>query len=686
MKINGTAAKNIKKYCYIVGLLSFLIAVFVCSQMIRYQEKEKKAAGIYMAESTIRRVKAKLDKYITISDLLRNHIIDGSDMDENTFSELAEKIPNEDGVVKAFELAPEGIITEIYPMQGNSEALGLDLLREHERKKDAVLAKETREYTLGGPYQLKQGGSGALLFKPVYQNDDSGKSSFWGFVLQVIDWDCFMSDINLKSLSEADFSYKIWSYDRSSEDKNILAQSQEDMPEDCLTIECEIPNNTWYFDIAPSNGWIPVSYWLLAIAASYIFSLLVATIYYQISGKKHREKQYAADLKKAAELAKSANEAKTRFLFNMSHDIRTPMNAIIGFSGLLEKNLQNGEKAKEYLGKICSSGNLLMTIINQILEIARIESGTTALQLKAEDINTVFHTVNTVFEEDIRKKNLQYSADLDVYHTFIFCDRVKLQEIMLNIISNAIKYTSDGHAVHVKIYEKDSEDPRKARFIFNCEDTGIGMSEEYLPHIFEEFSREHTTTENKVAGTGLGLPIVKSMIELMGGSIQVESTQGVGTKFTVDISFDMASESDVYRDQISEQPDILEKLEGKRILLAEDNDLNAEIAIELLAEQKIITDRAEDGAECLDKLEKADSGYYDMILMDIQMPVMDGYDAAARIRRMKDEKKASIPIIAMTANAFAEDRQKAISMGMNDHVAKPIDMNVLLPVIAKHIR
>lgn len=686
MKINGTAAKHIKKYCYIVGLLSFLLAFFVCSQMIRYQEKEKKAVGTYMAQSTIRRVKEKLDNYITISDLLGNYIIDGSDMDENTFSELAEKIPNEDGVVKAFELAPEGIITEIYPMQGNSEALGLDVLGEHDRKKDAALAKETGEYTLGGPYQLKQGGTGALLFKPVYRTDDSGESSFWGFALQVIDWDRFMSDINLQSLSEADFSYKIWSYDRSSGDKVIFAQSQEDMPEDSLTIECEIPNNTWDFDIVPSNGWIPVSYWLLAIAASYIFSLLVATIYYQISSKKHREKQYAADLKKAAELAKSANEAKTRFLFNMSHDIRTPMNAIIGFSVLLEKNLQNEEKAKEYLGKICSSGNLLMTIINQILEIARIESGTIALQLKAEDINAVFHTVNTVFEEDIRKKNLQYSADLDVYHTFIFCDRVKLQEIMLNIISNAIKYTSDGHAVHVKIYEKDSENPRKARFIFTCEDTGIGMSEEYLPHIFEEFSREHTTTENKVAGTGLGLPIVKSMIELMGGSIQVESTQGAGTKFTVDISFDTASEADVYRNQISEQPDILEKLEGKRILLAEDNDLNAEIAIELLAEQKIITDRAEDGAECLDKLEKADSGYYDMILMDIQMPVMDGYDAAARIRRMKDEKKASIPIVAMTANAFAEDRQKAISMGMNDHVAKPIDMNVLLPVIAKYIK
>ena len=594
MKIKDTAAEHIKKYCYIVGLLSFLIAFFVCSQMIRYQEKEKKAVGTYMAQSTIRRVKEKLDNYITISDLLGNYIIDGSDMDENTFSELAEKIPNEDGVVKAFELAPEGIITEIYPMQGNSEALGLDVLGEHERKKDAALAKETGEYTLGGPYQLKQGGTGALLFKPVYRTDDFGESSFWGFVLQVIDWDRFMSDINLKSLSEADFSYKIWSYDRSSGDKVILAQSQDDMPENSLTIECEIPNNTWYFDIVPSNGWIPVSYWLLAIAASYIFSLLVATIYYQISSKKHREKQYAADLKKAAELAKSANEAKTRFLFNMSHDIRTPMNAIIGFSGLLEKNLQNEEKAKEYLGKICSSGNLLMTIINQILEIARIESGTTTLQLKAEDINAVFHTVNTVFEEDIRKKNLQYSADLDVYHTFIFCDRVKLQEIMLNIISNAIKYTSDGHAVHVKIYEKDSENPRKARFIFTCEDTGIGMSKEYLKHIFEPFSQERNDSGSTQQGIGLGMSIVKGLIEKMGGTIKIKSEEGIGSTFIIRISFKLASAPDTVK-KTAAQMDI----SGLNLLLVEDNELNAEIAKTLLSDEGANLTVAEDGLQAV---------------------------------------------------------------------------------------
>ena len=569
MKINSTAAKHIKKYCYIIGLLSFLIAFLACSQMLRYQEKEKKASGTYMAQSTIRRVKAKLDNYIMISDFLGNYIIDGSDMDENTFSELAEKIPNEEGVVKAFELAPEGIITEIYPMQGNSEALGLDVLREHERKKDAVLAKETGEYTLGGPYQLKQGGTGALLFKPVYRTDDFGESSFWGFVLQVIDWDRFMSDINLKSLSEADFSYKIWSYDRSSGDKVILAQSQDDMPENSLTIECEIPNNTWYFDIVPSNGWTPVSQWILSIIASYIFSLLIAMVFYQISSKKHREKQYAAELEKAAELAKSANEAKTRFLFNMSHDIRTPMNAIIGFSDLLGKNLKNEEKAREYLGKIKSSGNFLMTIIDQVLEKARIESGTAVLKMQAENLSEMFYSVNTVFESAIQSKGIQYSIDTNIQHKYAVCDKTKLQEIYLNIVSNAIKYTPNGQAIHVNITETASDD-KKAWYVFICEDTGIGMKQEYLPHIFDEFSREHAATENKVVGTGLGLSIVKSFVELMDGKIYVESEQGKGTKFTVEIPLEIASEEDVYKKKESEQSVISDKSIRKRILLAED--------------------------------------------------------------------------------------------------------------------
>ena len=686
MKKDSGLYKKIKIYCYIVGLIAFLTAFFISVFLLHNLEKNEKATGKYMAQITEKRVRARLDQYIILSNLLGNYISAGENLDENTFSELAEKIPNEDGVIKAFELAPEGIVTDIYPKQENEGAFGLDMLQEHERKKDAVVARDSGKYTIGGPYQLKQGGTGALLFNPVYQDNNSDKGEFWGFVILVIDWNRFIDEINLDYLSDADFSYRIWTYDRDGNDRIILAESQDDMPDNILTVECTVPNNTWYFDIIPSEGWIPRSYWIMCIVVSYVYSLLVATVFYLIFSKKHRERQYEAELKKSAEQAKNASEAKTRFLFNMSHDIRTPMNAIVGFSGLLEKNLQNEKKAKEYLGKIQSSSNLLLMIINQILEMARIESGTAVLQLKAEDMDALFHRVNTVFEEDIRKKNLQYYADLDIRHHYVVCDQTKLQEIMLNIISNAIKYTPEGHSIYVEIHEAASENPSKIHYIFSCEDTGIGMSEEYLPHVYEEFSREHTTTENKVAGTGLGLPIVKSMIELMGGSIRVESTQGAGTKFTVDISFDTASEEDVYRNQISEQPDALKRMEGKRILLAEDNDLNAEIAEAILEHAGLKTERVEDGIQCVNKITKMPVGTYDMILMDIQMPRMDGYKATQAIRHLPDKDKACIPIVAMTANAFEEDKRDAVAAGMNGHIAKPIQIDKLLSMLAEVLR
>ena len=684
MEKNSTAAKYIKKYCYVIGLLSFLVAFFFCGVGIHYQEMQKKASGTYLAESTVRRIKSGLERYVMVSEIIGNCLIDGDDLDETSFLELAEKIPNDEGVIKAIELAPEGIVTAVYPKQGNTEALKLNMLQEHERKADAALAKQTGKYTMGGPYQLKQGGTGALLFNPVYRTDDSGNSEFWGFVILVIDWDRFMYELNPEYLSEVGFCYRIWAYGRGSEDKVILAQSQSEMPKESLTVECEIPNNTWYFDIAASNGWTPVSDWIIIAAASYIFSLLVVAIFYQIFSKKQREKQYTAELEKAAEQARNANEAKTRFLFNMSHDIRTPMNAIIGFSGLLEKNLHDEEKAKEYLKKLQSSGNLLMLIIDQVLEMARIESGTASLKLEAEDLSELFHSVYSVFESEVEKKGIHFCVHTSVEHKYAICDKTKIQEIYLNIVSNAIKYTPDGHSIHVTIREVASDDVRKAKYVFVCEDTGIGMSKEYLPHIFEEFSREKTTTENKIVGTGLGLPIVKSMIELMGGSIQVESTQGTGTKFTVMVSLTIASKEDVYKEP---EPKLISDRDRKkdiRILLAEDNELNAEIAIELLTEAGFFVDRVADGQECCEQMKEMPEGYYDLILMDIQMPNLNGYEATKKIRQMDNQKKASIPIIAMTANAFAEDKEMTRKMGMNAHIAKPIDVELLISTIEKY--
>ena len=584
-------------------------------------------------------------------------------------------------MIKAFELAPEGIVTDIYPKQGNEGAFGLDMLQEHERKKDAILARDSGKYTIGGPYQLKQGGTGALLFNPVYQDNNSEQGEFWGFVILVIDWERFIGEINLDYLSDADFCYRIWTYDRGSRDKIILAESQDNMPDNILTVECAVPNNTWYFDIIPSEGWSPRSYWIMCIVISYVFSLLIATVFYLISSKKHRERQYEAELEKAAEQAKNANEAKTRFLFNMSHDIRTPMNAIVGFSGLLEKNLQNERKAKEYLEKIQSSSNLLLRIINQVLEMARIESGTAVLQLKAEDMDALFHRVNTVFEEDVRKKNLQYHAVLDVRHHYVVCDQTKLQEIMLNIISNAIKYTPEGHSIYVEVHEAVSENPSKIRYIFSCEDTGIGMSEEYLPHIYEEFSREHSTTENKVPGTGLGLPIIKSMIELMGGSIQVESRQGIGTKFTIDLSFDIALKEEVYGSEDTIESSAIHTIKGKRILLVEDNELNAEIAKTVLEDVGALITRAENGQQALELFKEKPAGTFDVILMDLMMPVMDGYTATRKIRELERSDAKTVPIIAMTANAFQEDAEKCIAVGMNAHLAKPLDIEKMKKTI-----
>ena len=681
MKKDSELYKKIRVHCYIVGLIAFLTALIVGVFLLHNLEKDEKTTGKYMAQITEKRVRARLDQYSMLSALLGNYISAGENLDENTFSELAEKIPNEDGVIKAFELAPEGIVTDIYPKQGNEGAFGLDMLQEHERKKDAILARDSGKYTLGGPYQLKQGGTGALLFNPVYQDNNSEQDEFWGFVILVIDWDRFIGEINLDYLSDADFCYRIWTYDRGSSDKIILAESQDNMSDNILTVECAVPNNTWYFDIIPSEGWSPRSYWIMCIVISYVFSLLIATVFYLISSKKHRERQYEAELEKAAEQAKNANEAKTRFLFNMSHDIRTPMNAIVGFSGLLEKNLQNERKAKEYLEKIQSSSNLLLRIINQVLEMARIESGTAVLQLKAEDMDALFHRVNTVFEEDVRKKNLQYHAVLDVRHHYVVCDQTKLQEIMLNIISNAIKYTPEGHSIYVEVHEAVSENPSKIRYIFSCEDTGIGMSEEYLPHIYEEFSREHSTTENKVPGTGLGLPIIKSMIELMGGSIQVESRQGIGTKFTIDLSFDIALKEEVYGSEDTIESSAIHTIKGKRILLVEDNELNAEIAKTVLEDVGALITRAENGQQALELFKEKPAETFDVILMDLMMPVMDGYTATRKIRELERSDAKTVPIIAMTANAFREDAEKCIAVGMNAHLAKPLDIEKMKKTI-----
>lgn len=387
-------------------------------------------------------------------------------------------------------------------------------------------------------------------------------------------------------------------------------------------------------------------------------------------------------LQKALADAKQASRAKTAFLGNMSHDIRTPMNAIMGFTNLLEKHRDEPERVDAYLEKIKSSNEVLLSIINNVLEMTRIEQGTIALEDTAESIETLGNGILDMFNEMMSQKSIAYTRSFNVEHPYAYGDQTKLREVFINLISNAYKYTNPGGSVNIRVDEIPCDRNGYMLLQTTIEDTGIGMSEEYLPHLFEEFTREKNTTDSKVEGTGLGMPIVKRLVELMDGTIDVKSKKGEGTTFVVTIPHRIAEKSEC----ASEGIDIsVEDLAGKRILLAEDNDLNAEIAYEILSEVGLIIDRAEDGAICVRMLDEAEDNYYDLVLMDVQMPNMNGYEATRAIRAMNNTAKANIPILAMTANAFEEDKKNALEAGMNGHLSKPINVKAVLEQLSKSL-
>lgn len=388
----------------------------------------------------------------------------------------------------------------------------------------------------------------------------------------------------------------------------------------------------------------------------------------------------AEDARKAAE---EASRAKSAFLFNMSHDIRTPMNAIIGFTELLKKQIDNKEKRFDYLDKINKSSNVLLSIINNVLEMARIENGKVKLEERPYHIGTMTSPLYTIFEEMMKEKQITFTHTHSIIHPYIFCDIPKIREVLLNILSNAYKYTPSGGHVKVETIELPSDNPDFIKIRTIISDDGIGMSEDFQQHLFEEFTRERNLTETKIEGTGLGMAIVKKYIDVMDGTISLMSKEGVGTTFIIDTTHRIACKEDVYAESAIEEK---VEFEEKHILLAEDNDLNAEIAIEILSEVGFVIDRAENGRVCVEKLKAAPPHFYTLILMDIQMPEMDGYEATRTIRTLEDKEKATIPIIAMTANAFEEDKRNAMEAGMNAHIAKPIDVDILLTTLAQHVK
>ena len=413
-----------------------------------------------------------------------------------------------------------------------------------------------------------------------------------------------------------------------------------------------------------------------------VTSVLIANR--DVTEEKLRELRQEEELREAKLKAECANKAKSSFLFNMSHDIRTPMNAIIGYADLASRHLKETEKIGRYLETIQICGERLLSLLSNVLDLARIENNKIEMEYDVSNVHENFENCVAMFQQLAESKNQTLSLTEQIMYPYVYMDAPHLSEICFNIISNAIKYTNTGGTISCDVVQKSCEKDDWCNMIITITDNGIGMSEDFQKHIFEIFERERNSTVSHIEGNGIGMGITKKLVDLMDGSIEVKSKQGEGSIFTVTVPCRKASKED---SMMKKKSNLRNKncLNGVRILLVEDNEINTEIATELLMEEGCIVETANDGAACIDMIEKADADYYKMILMDIQMPVMNGYDATLAIRKMKDTKKARIPIIAMTANAFAEDAQKGLSVGMNAHVAKPVDMNILVPTMLKFL-
>ncbi len=550
--------KQIRFQALLLFFITFFLVELCAVFLYQNQLKEAKLKADYTAQTTIGRVKSQLNHYLAESNLMKHMIEAGYTVDDEEFSVLSSLMQDDQNVIKAHELAKDGIVTLIYPMSGNEAALGLNMLAHPARKQEARLAKESGEYTIAGPFELQQGDIGALLFDLIYTTDANGDQTFWGFSILVLDWESFLNEIELDTLEEAGYTYELWKISPATGEHVSIAHSGNSRRSDAMEVLCTVPNDTWHFEIVPKNGWLSPLQVFVSFALGLILSLLTSIGFLQFQMRRYKDEVHAAELEKAVQEAQSANEAKTRFLFNMSHDIRTPMNAIIGFSDLLEKHIDEKDRAVDYIAKIKSSSSFLLSLINYVLEMARTESGKASLKIELGSYSELIHSLNAVFEPSLKKQNAFLSL---LQHGGTRCHPLRPDKNT----GDSAEYHQQLHQVYAggrKNFRKIEEtpEPRKgfASYRITVKDNGIGMSKEYLPHIFEEFTREHSSTERHITGTGLGLPIVKSLVNLMGGTIDVESELGVGTITTVCLTFGLPTEEQLaahqHKDEILGSP------------------------------------------------------------------------------------------------------------------------------------
>ena len=667
-----------------VFLVSCVVAQYIANYFIDVRIANQKTMVRNAARIAHLHFQSKIENYLTMADSLKKYLVlHGEEKTYANFKDLAQSMQDEQGVVKCIELAKNGVIDAVYPVMHNEHALGVNLLKADNRRYEAEIAKINNEYTIAGPFPLVQGGIGALLLDPIYVTESNGKTNFWGYVVIVLDWNKYLKEVNIEHLESLGYSFDLWHENPYTGAHNSIASTKNAVTKEALQVKFEMPNDIWYMDVEMQDGWISDGEIELYNLVSLLVPIMLAFSYWLYMSRDAKEKLYKEELEAALAKAEVANEAKTRFLFNMSHDIRTPMNAILGFTEIAKKS-KDAALVADSLAKIELAGELLLKLINEILNISRIESGTLETVFTETNLRRFGRELDTLFSQGMAKKGIAYKLSCEIEDEIVICDKQHMQEICVNLIANAQKFTKPKGKVNVLIKQlKNKACPEGyADYQIIIADTGIGMSEEFQKVQYQLFERERTNTVSHTEGTGLGLSIVKSLMDLLGGKIDCTSAVGKGTTYTLTFRLQIvaapATVGNKTAKELTEQD-----LVGKEVLLVEDNEINREIAQFVLEEAGMKVSTAEDGSIAV-KL--AQEKLYDVILMDIQMPVMNGYEATRAIRNLENKELANVPIIAMTANAFEEDRRNAFDAGMDEHIAKPFKVQDLLCVLAEVLR
>ncbi len=630
---------------------------------------------------------------VTYADHMKADIVRGIDI-TNTFEQI---VISENGKISMFskvaenmmadyiqsiQIAPDGVVTEIYPEDGN-EAGKIDLIHDKERGKISCYARDNDVITMQGPFSLKQGGTGIAVRNPVYVEQKNGERTFWGFTIVIIRVPDIFAD-SIKSLTDFSYEYKlsksIAPWDETYEE--VYGSGVEMI--DPVTYTFELGDSQWVLEVMPENGWNSneklYRLWgcgllIVLLLTGFVFMIMLL---HRTQESENTVVKLNKKLQKALGQAKTASVEKSNFLFNMSHDIRTPMNAVIGMTSLIRHDAGNKDKVIEYADKIDISSQHLLGIINDILDMSKIEAGKTVFKYDDFSILNFIQEINNLFHSQIDEKKQILTTKKNIRHEWVNGDQLRLMQIFSNLLSNAVKYTQEGGEIQFLVEECETNSSVYAKYRFLVRDNGIGMSADFKDKIFDAFTRAENSVTNKIQGTGLGMAITRNLVEAMGGTIDVESELGQGSCFEVLIELRIAEDRTV---ALAAQEDTDEQdgniLQGMRFLCAEDNELNAEILTELLKIEGAECTICENGEEVLKAFEQSAPGDYDMILMDVQMPVMNGYEATKAIRRSSHELAKTIPIIAMTANAFSEDIQHSLAASMNAHVSKPVEMKVL---------